>query len=52
MLGEILILSLFVVFNFSGKEINVTYPRNSFNLQLIVKRLLGKEFATDLLSRI
>ncbi|MCP4101049.1 MAG: ABC transporter substrate-binding protein [Lentisphaerae bacterium] len=44
------ILSLFVAFNLCGKEINVTYPRDPFNLQLIVMRkkgLLKKEFAKD-----
>ncbi len=44
------ILSLFVAFNLCGKEINVTYPTNPFNLQLIVMRnkgLLQKEFAKD-----
>ncbi|MCP4088165.1 MAG: ABC transporter substrate-binding protein, partial [Actinomycetia bacterium] len=44
------ILSLFVAFNLCGKEINVTYPRDAFHLQLIVMRkkgLLQKEFAKD-----
>ncbi|MCP3967041.1 MAG: ABC transporter substrate-binding protein [Lentisphaerae bacterium] len=44
------LLFLFVVFNFSGKEINVTYPNRPFSLQLIVMRkkgLLEKEFAKD-----
>ncbi|MCP3968226.1 MAG: ABC transporter substrate-binding protein [Lentisphaerae bacterium] len=44
------ILSLFAAFTILGKEINVTYPVNPFNLQLIVmrhKELLQKEFAKD-----
>ncbi|MCP3967175.1 MAG: ABC transporter substrate-binding protein, partial [Lentisphaerae bacterium] len=44
------ILSLFVALNLCGKEINVTYPTNPLNLQLIVmkkKGLLEKEFAKD-----
>ncbi|QSH41023.1 NrtA/SsuA/CpmA family ABC transporter substrate-binding protein [Lentisphaerota bacterium ZTH] len=44
------VLSLFVALNLFGKEINVTYPRCPFNLQLIVmkhKGLLEKEFAKD-----
>ncbi|MCP4052784.1 MAG: aliphatic sulfonate ABC transporter, partial [Mesoflavibacter sp.] len=44
------ILSLFAALNLCGKEINVTYPINPFNLQLIVMRkkgLLQKEFAKD-----
>ncbi|QSH40679.1 ABC transporter substrate-binding protein [Lentisphaerota bacterium ZTH] len=44
------ILSLFVVFNLCGKEINVAYPKDPFSLQLIVMRkkgMLEKEFAKD-----
>ncbi|MCP3967189.1 MAG: ABC transporter substrate-binding protein [Lentisphaerae bacterium] len=44
------ILSLFAAFTIFGKEINVTYPRDAFHLQLIVMRkkgLLQKEFAKD-----
>ncbi|MCP4101716.1 MAG: ABC transporter substrate-binding protein, partial [Lentisphaerae bacterium] len=44
------ILSLFVALNLCGKEINVTYPKDPFSLQLIVmkkKGLLQKEFAQD-----
>ncbi len=44
------ILSLFAALNLCGKEIDVTYPTNPFNLQLIVMRhkgLLQKEFAKD-----
>ncbi|MCP3968513.1 MAG: ABC transporter substrate-binding protein [Lentisphaerae bacterium] len=44
------LLSLFLTLNILGKEINVTYPTNPFNLQLIVMRkkgLLEKEFAKD-----
>ncbi|MCP3948529.1 ABC transporter substrate-binding protein, partial [Herbaspirillum sp.] len=44
------ILSLFATFTILATEINVTYPREAFHLQLIVMRkkgLLQKEFAKD-----
>ncbi|MCP4177782.1 MAG: hypothetical protein GY756_08455, partial [bacterium] len=44
------ILSLFATFTILATEINVTYPRDPFSLQLIVMRkkgLLQKEFAKD-----
>ncbi|MCP3967268.1 MAG: ABC transporter substrate-binding protein [Lentisphaerae bacterium] len=43
-------LSLFVTLNIVAKEINVTYVKNPFNLQLIImkkKSLLEKEFSKD-----
>ncbi len=35
------ILSLFVALNLFGKEINVTYPTNPFNLQVMIMRKKG-----------